>query len=39
MDKVQMLREYEQQIGKPGTQWGSQEIEGFYWFMNLRGKY
>ncbi len=36
MDKVTLLEEYEKEIGKPGTQWGSQEVVGFYRFIKLR---
>ncbi len=38
MDKVKILEEYEQKIGKPGTQWGSQELQGFFTYLEKRAK-
>lgn len=36
IDKVAALKEYEREVGKPGTQWGSQEIAGFYSYIKWK---
>ena len=36
MDKVALLEEYEQEIGKPGTEWGSQEVQAFFTFLRWK---
>ncbi len=36
VDRVQLLEQYEREIGKPGSQWGSQEVQGFYRFIQLQ---
>ena len=36
MNRVQMMEQYERVIGKPGTEWGSQEIEGFFQYIRSK---
>ena len=36
IDKVKALEEYERKIGKPGTEWGSKEVEGFFNYCRLQ---